>query len=154
MMAALDVKTGKKNAFRTPVYHRRYIQRGIDASMSYEETPERIPTIPLPVRSSLAQIFKLHKFQITHYFSWIKPFGMAPGYPVAKVQTLINTSPRNRSLRPLPRPAYRREMGVPMARGTGSRIDAGYYMRGVRRFNKALPISLNQYQPPIYGQGE
>lgn len=153
-MAALDVKTGNKPPFRTPIYHRRYIQRGINASMSYEETPERIPTIPLPVRSSLAQIFKLHKFQLTHYFSWIKPFGMAPGYPVAKVHTLVNTSPRNRSLSPQPRPAYRRMRGIPISGGVGSREGDPYYMRGVTRFKKALPITLNPYQPPIYGEGE
>lgn len=106
--------------------------------------------IQLPIRSSLAQAMRITRVQLSHYISWIRPYGMAPGYPTAKVYTLINTSPKNRSLSPKPR-IPNRGINYAFAQGAGARSsDSSYYMGSPRRFRKALPVSLVQYTPPTY----
>lgn len=151
---ALDLKTGGKPPFRTPVYHRRYLQRGISSGMSIPTKALPVVTVPLPVRSTLAQRIAVYRVQLSRYVSWIKPFGMAPGYPTAHVLSLINTSPRNRGLTPMPHPSSVKSGSVPTARGSGARPtgDGSYYMGSPRRFKKALPVALVAYTPQVYGQ--
>lgn len=142
---ALDRKTDKLPPFRTPVYSRRYIQRGISQGMSVEGMRETAPMIPLPIRSSLAQVVHVNRVQISKYVSWIRPFGMAPGYPTAKVRTLINTSSR---IQRRPTPRINRPGGAPAQ----PRVRDSGAMGSPRRFTKALPVSLNDYSPPVYGE--
>lgn len=144
----LDRKTDKKFPFRTPVFRRDQIQRGIVQTMLRDQTAQKAPGVALPIRSSLAQVIHVHNWRYAKYFSWIRPFGMAPGYPVAKVSTIINTSPRNRTI--YPRPVINRQSGqAPAQARVGSRGNA-YAMGSPRRFKKALPVSLTAYSPPTY----
>lgn len=146
--------TDRRTPLRTPVYHRSYIQRGITQYMTYGAQAERPPGIPLPIRSSLAQIIHIHKVRMSHYVSWIKPYGMkrhypvanmALGdYPVAKVVTLINKSPSNLQARPLP------SINRPGIAPSQPRVNRRGTMGAPPRFKKALPVSLVTYVPPTY----
>lgn len=142
---ALDRKTDKRAPFRTPVFSRRYIQRGISHGMTVEGKRETAPGIPLPIRSSLAQVLRVERVQMSKYISWIRPYGMAPGYPTAKVVTLINTSSR---IQRRPTPRINRPGGAPAQ----PRVSHPGSMAAPRRFTKALPVSLNDYSPPVYGE--
>lgn len=146
--------TDRRAALRTPVYTRAYIQRGIMQYMTYGAQAEKPPGIPLPIRSSLAQIIHIHKVRLSHYTSWMKPYGMkrhypipseALGdYPVAKVVTLINKGPNNLAVQPLPvinRPGIAPSQPRVRHRGT---------MGPPRRFTKALPVSMVNFVPPTY----
>lgn len=140
-----------KPPFRTPVFTRRYIQKGITQAGLYTSRREPAPMIPLPIRSSLAQVINRHVFRNSHYVSWIKPFGMAPGYPVAKVRTLLSASRRvvaPDGIHRIPRPMVNRAGTAPaQPRYLGSGV-----MTPPRRFRKALPAQMVTYNPPVYGQ--
>jgi hypothetical protein len=146
----LDTSTDNKPALRTPVYRRRQSERGIDYGLDYRGRGKRTLTIPLPVRSSLAQLITTYRTQISHYISRVRPFGMAPGYPTAHVLTLIQTSPAKRTLNPLPRPGGINTPGQANSGATANRGDSPYYMRGPSRFRKALPTAMHRYEPPTY----
>jgi hypothetical protein len=158
----LDRKTDKKFPLRTPVYTRRQILTGISGFLSYEGLTNEAPMIPLPIRSSLAQRIHNQKVQLSHYISWIKPYGMKrkypfPGtyetgdYPTAKVSTIINTSPANRQV--APRPRINRAGTSPAQPRVGSRGSSAYAMGTPQRFKKALPAALVTFNPPVYGEG-
>lgn len=139
-------KMARKSALRTPFFPRPQSQRGIDSGMTTmgSNDPSMLPTIPLPVRSSLAQTILVHRVQLSHYFAKVAGAtryngGMAPGYPVAKVLSLINTAPLMR----------RNARAVTGLRGLPARSG---YMSAPPRFTKALPLPVNDYQPPIYGE--
>jgi hypothetical protein len=160
----LDRKTDKKFPLRTPRYTRKQILRGMTSHMSYEGMREEAPMIPLPVRSSLAQVVHVQKVQLSKYFSWIKPGSQLVGtlgspeeggYRVARVFTLIQTNyARSRSPRPVlgRRPAYGGSMGA--RAGSKSTVSGRRGMGTPQRFRKSLPVALVEYSPPVYGQGE
>lgn len=138
----------RKPAFRTPVYVRPQSQRGMDYGMNHK-TEELTVNVPVAVRSSLAQEIGVFKVQLSHYLRAIvgatRYPGMAPGYPTAKVLSLVNTAPKNMNTRG----------AVPT--GTSRPGFGGYpktsgFMKASPRFKKALPLPVNNYQPPIYGE--
>lgn len=136
-------KMTRKPAFRTPVFSRVQSERGNEYGMAIKGENSLAPNVPLPVRSSLAQEIAVYRVQLSHYFASIAGAtrfpGMAPGYPVAKVLTLVNTAPRMvRGSR-----AVRGQRGYPARTG---------YMNAPPRFQKALPSPINNYQPPVYGE--
>lgn len=141
--AASIKKMARKPAFRTPVYVRDQDERGIDYGMNHKAEKDLEVTIPLPVRSSLAQPISIFKVQFSHYLARIAGAsrypGMAPGYPTAKVLTMLNVAPR---------------MAVKQAtpRGVTGRPSRQGYMNAPQRFKKALPLPINDYQPPVYGR--
>lgn len=145
--------TDRRFPLRTPVYHRNQIQRGISQYMTYGAQAEKPPGIPLPIRSSLAQIVHIHKVRLSHYVSWIKPYGMKRhypdpifglDYPTAKVGTIINKAP-NMRMKPLPR------INRPGVAPSQPRVNSRGYMGAPPRFKKALPVSMVNYVPPTYG---
>lgn len=136
----------RKPAFRTPVYVRPQSERGIDYGMNHK-SEELTVNVPLPVRSSLAQEIGIFKVQLSHYFRAIAGAtrfpGMAPGYPTAKVLSLINTAPKNMT-----------KSGA-VATGKSRAGFGGYpktsgFMGAPKRFEKALPLPINIYEPPTY----
>lgn len=137
-------KMARKAAFRTPVFVRPQNERGIDYGMDFGAEDGLAPTVPIAVRSSLAQEKTVYRVQTSHYnFVKVKATrfpGMAPGYPVAKVLSLINTAPQMRRGNPS---ATRGLRGYPARSG---------FMAAPPRFRKALPTPVNDYSPPIYGQ--
>lgn len=145
--------TDRRPPLRTPVFTRAYRQEGISQYMTYGAQAERAPGIPLPIRSSLAQIIHIHKVRMSHYVSTVKPFGMrrhypfpdeALGdYPVAKVGTVINSSFRI-AVQPLP------QINRPGIAPSQPRVNNRGSMGPPRRFTKALPVSLVSYVPPTY----
>lgn len=137
-------KMARKPAFRTPVFVRPQSERGITYGMDHGAENGLTPNVPLPVRSSLAQEVAVWRVQVSHYFARIAGAtrypGMAPGYPTAKVLTLVNTAPRMRGGNPS---NIRGLRGYPARSG---------FMAAPPRFRKALPNPVNDYSPPIYGQ--
>lgn len=133
----------RKPAFRTPVFARVQNERGIDYGMNHKAEKDLEPNVPLPVRSSLAQNIGVFRVQFSHYFARIAGVtrypGMAPGYPTAKTRSMINTAPS----------MVRSSTPVAGLRGFPARSG---YMNAPRRFSKAIPLPLNQYQPPVYGE--
>jgi len=145
----LDTKTGHKSPLRTPVYDRSQNEHGIYGQMVFDPHSKRALTIPTPIRSSLAQAIAVYRSQISHYISRVKPFGMAPGYPTAHVLSLINQAPRNMSGRPTPTAGP--NIRGPYAGATANRgKQTPYFMGAARRFSKALPTAINNYEPPTY----
>jgi hypothetical protein len=144
----LDTKMERKSPLRTPLFRRRQIEAGISGRLQYDPHTKRQLTIPTPIRSSLAQKIAAYRVQVSHYYeAWTR--GMAPGYPVAKVISLVNTTPGGVSKNPKPRPARDITGGIPVAGGTAGR-PGGYAMGSPRRFPKALPVNMNNYEPPTY----
>lgn len=149
----------RKDALRTPTYARVQRENGIFAAMDHAARNDLAPTVPLPVRSSLAQEIGVWKVQLNRYIyilaratrwpgmpgtsystSGYPSFG---GYPTAKVQTIMNTAPRN--------------MAGSQATGQSRPGFGGYpksssFMKAPRRFTKALPLPVNTYEPPVYGE--
>jgi hypothetical protein len=149
----------RKDALRTPVYPRIYSERGISAGMDHTARNDLAPMIPLPVRSSLAQEIGVWKVQLTHYiylFSKATRWPGMPGtsysksgypsfagYPTAKVRSLINSAPM----------MSRARQGTGFSRpGFGGYPKRSGFMNAPPRFKKALPLPLNEYEPPVYGE--
>jgi len=146
----------RKDALRTPVYSRMYSERGISGGMDHTGRNDLAPTVPLPVRSSLAQEIGVWKVQLSHYIyifaratRWPGMPGTSfsksgypsfAGYPTARVESVINTAPRNMAVRN--RAQY----------GANGRPARSGFMTAPPRFKKALPLPLNEYEPPIYGE--
>lgn len=134
----------RKFTMRTPVYERHQDTRGIDEGMHVLGAHAPTPMVQLPVRSSLAQDVLAFRVQISHYISRVKPFGMAPGYPTAKVWTLLNTAPRNMGRKSVP--TISKANRGPMQ----PRVSSPGFMLPPKRFPKALNIEPNDYEPPTY----
>jgi hypothetical protein len=149
----------RKDALRTPRYTRMQNERGISGAMDHAARNDMIPTVPLPVRSSLAQEIGVWKVQLSKYLYPIAAVTRWPGmpgtsysksgypsfagYPTAKVQSIINTAPRMGGAR----------AGTGMSRpGFGGYPKRSGFMTAPRRFKKALPLPLNDYEPPVYGE--
>lgn len=146
----------RKDALRTPVYPRKQNERGISGGMDHAVRNDLAPTVPLPVRSSLAQEIGVWKVQLNKYLYIVARATRWPGmpgtsfstsgypsfhgYPTAKVHTTINTAPRMSTSNPR---ATRGLRGYPARSG---------FMRAPARFKKALPSPLNEYEPPVYGE--
>jgi len=146
----------RKDALRTPRYTRMYSQRGISSGMDHAARNDLAPTVPLPVRSSLAQLIGVWKVQLSKYLYPIAGATRYPGmpgtsystsdypyfrgYPTARVESVINTAPRNMMLR-------NRAM-----LGANGRPARSGFMTAPPRFKKALPLPLNEYEPPVYGE--
>jgi hypothetical protein len=133
----------RKPAFRTPVFARVQSEQGMSYGMNHKAETNLSPGIPLPVRSSLAQEIFVFKVQLSHYFRSIAKAtrfpGMAPGYPTAKAATMLNTAP----------PMRVNSRATTGLRGFPARSG---FMNAPPRFKKALPLPVNDYQPPIYGE--
>lgn len=132
-------KMVRKPAFRTPVFPRPQNEAGITYAMVLPSETGLTPTVPVAVRSSLAQTIMVFRAQVSHYISQVRPGPVPMDYPVAKVRTLINTAPANRSRRATPVPGRK---GFPARSG---------YMSAPPRFRKALRAPVNDYNPPVYG---
>lgn len=149
----------RKDALRTPRYSRMQNERGISAGMDHAARNDLAPTVPLPVRSSLAQEIGVWKVQLNKYLYLVAGATRWPGmpgtsfsksgypsfrgYPTAKVHTVINTAPHmaaRRAATGMSRPGFG---GYPKRSG---------FMTAPRRFKKALPLPLNEYEPPVYGE--
>lgn len=128
-----DKNMERKPPFRTPIFARLQDERGITAQAVSSDGEVASPTVPIPVRSSLAQTVLIFRRQITTYISRVKPYGMAPGYPTAKVPTILHTTPRHALIRSA--------RGYPASKGQ---------MLPPKRFTKALPTKQNDYEAPTY----
>jgi len=143
----LDSKMERSNPLRTPVFRRRQVEAGITGQLQFDGHSKRQLTIPTPIRSSLAQRIAQYKVQVSHYLeAWTK--GMAPGYPTAKVVTLVRTNSATRR-NPTPRPARDVTGMIPASGGTAG-VPGGYAMGTPRRYTKALPTAIVNYEPPTY----
>jgi hypothetical protein len=130
----------RKPAFRTPVYSRQSNRLGISYAMQLPSLgSELAPMVPIPVRSSLAQMIQVFRTQYSHYISHAKRGAVPMDYPVAKVLTLVNTAPK-----------HRRRVDRPVGGVKGHPARQGY-MSAPPRFRKALRLPVNDYTPPVYG---
>lgn len=150
----------RKDALRTPRYARVYSERGISGGMEMVTRNDLAPTVPLPVRSSLAQEIMVKKVQLSKYLYLIARATRWPGmpgtsfstsdypyfrgYPTAKVTSLVNSAPRNMGARGNVTGASRP--------GFGGYPKRSGFMAAPPRFKKALPLPLNEYEPPVYGE--
>jgi hypothetical protein len=150
--------TGEDHSVRlieTPVFSRTPIRRGIDASMGYGENGGNggAPTIPFPIRSSLAQTVTIFRAQISHYFSFIRRGSpeqldaMGIGHLFAKTEQTPYMSPYRGQSQVSPKPTIR------VANGLG-RVGKGGIMGARPRFDRALRVIDYAYKPPVYGEGE
>lgn len=149
----------RKDALRTPRYPRNQNERGISAAMDHSARNDLAPTVPLPVRSSLAQEIGVWKVQLNKYIWIIARASRWPGmpgtsystsgypsfrgYPTAKVHTTINTAPA----------AMVATNNQRQQRGRNGRPARSGFMNAPPRFKKSLPLPLNEYEPPVYGEG-
>jgi hypothetical protein len=128
--------------------------------MDHAARNDLAPTVPLPVRSSLAQEIGVWKVQLNRYIYLLARATRWPGmpgtsfstsgypsfkgYPTAKVPMTVNTAPNNmsrsRQATGYSRPGFG---GYPKRKG---------FMLAPARFKKALPLPLNEYEPPVYGE--
>lgn len=152
----------RKDALRAPRYPRMQRQNGISAAMDHTGRDDLAPTVPLPVRSSLAQERGVWKVQLNIY-NYLKAratrwpgmpgtsfstshYPSFSGYPTVRVETVINTAP----------PMVKTSRGsVPAGRsrpGFGGYPKRSGFMAAPPRFKKALPAPLNEYEPPVYGE--
>lgn len=149
----------RKDALRTQSYFRGQREKGIIVGMDFAARNDLAPTVPLPVRSSLAQEIAVWRVQLNRYIYILARSTRWPGmpgtsfsksdypyfrgYPTARVETVINTAPnmatRGRALG-ASRPGFG---GYPKRSG---------FMLAPQRFKKALPLPLNEYEPPVYGE--
>jgi hypothetical protein len=150
--------TGEDHSVRlieTPVFSRTPIRKGIDASMSFgSKLNGGAPTIPYPIRSSLAQMISIWRAQMSHYFSTVRRGSpeqldqMGIGHLFAKTEQMPYMSPyRGQVDKMYPKPTIR------VANGLG-RVGKGGVMGIQPRFNKALRVIDYAYKPPVYGEGE
>lgn len=137
--APIVKKMARKPAFRTPVFPRPQNETGISYAMAIPAETDLQPTVPVAVRSSLAQTISVFRAQVSHYISTVRPGPVPMDYPVAKVLTLVNTAPGNRMRRARPVP------------GRGGHPARSGYMSAPPRFRKALRAPVNDYEPPVYG---
>jgi hypothetical protein len=153
----------RKDALRTPRYPRMQRGNGIIAAMDHSARDDLAPTVPLPVRSSLAQEIGVWKVQLNRYIYLIAGATRWPGmpgtsystshypsyagYPTARVETVINTAP--------PKIMANARGSVPTGHsrpGFGGYPKRSGFMAAPPRFKKALPAPLNEYEPPVYGE--
>lgn len=108
------------------------------------------PNVPMPVRESLAQTLVVHRFQFTRYFGRLRTYGFAPGNPVIRAfNQRYSLSPKERTPRPIISGGAR--SGPLSVSRTPGVINKGS-MGAPKRFPKALPLRVNTYRPPIYGE--
>lgn len=150
----------RKDALRTPTYGRMQRENGIIVGMDWDAKNDLAPTVPLPVRSSLAQEIAVWRVQLNRYIYILAGAARWPGmpgtsystsgypsfdgYPTAKLPTILNTRPNMKQTKTVTsgysRPGFG---GYPKRRG---------FMNAPPRFKKALPAPINDYEPPVYGE--
>lgn len=152
----------RKDALRAPRYPRTQRGNGISAAMDFSARDDLAPTVPLPVRSSLAQEIGIWRVQLNIY-NYIKAratrwpgmpgtsystshYPTFDGYPTARVETVINTAP---SMVKRTRRSVQSGTSRP---GFGGYPKRSGFMAAPPRFKKALPAPLNEYEPPVYGE--
>ena len=123
--------------FPSPIVSERADVRGLLYAMNYAPHHFGIPTVPMPVRSSVGQPVVRYRLQRSYYISRYR-LGLQAliGYPTARGQTIINTAPPQ----------------ITHPRGNGRAPVRGGVMRRNPRFTKALPLPVNNFNPPVYGQ--
>lgn len=150
----------RKDALRTQTYFRGQRENGIIVGMDFQAENSLAPTVPLPVRSSLAQEISVYRVQLNRYIYLLARAARWPGmpgtsfsksdypyyrgYPTARVVSVINTRPNMRQTKTVSS-GYSRP-------GFGGYPKRSGFMNAPPRFKKSLPLPLNEYEPPVYGE--
>ena len=118
------------------------LRNGMSYSGNYAAFVMPVPNVAPPTpRQSFAQQHMIHNYQSSKYISTLRYFGLRPDYPAFHGFKIINGAPTvsNTGNPTLSNPP----MNFP-------RPSKAFGMRPVSRFTKALPVSLNAYNPPTY----
>lgn len=142
-----------RRLIETPVFSRTPILRGISDDMEYGVFNNGgAPTIPYPIRSSLAQVITRYRSQISIYISQVRRGTpeqmdeMGIGHTFSRVHQQPYFSPARAEPNKLtPKPSIRRANGL-------GRVAKGGVMGTPPRFNKALRVIDYAYNPPVYGE--
>lgn len=147
--------TGSPRLIETPRFSRTPITRGITDGMDYGSFDNGgAPSVPYPVRSSLAQLVTRWRSQISIYISTVRRGSpeqldaMGIGHPFVKAYHRTYLSPiQMQQYGVEPKPTLRRQFLT----GTG-RVARPGGMGVSPRFNKALRQINYAYRPPVYGE--
>lgn len=122
---------------------------GLEYGMTIQSKDIPPATVPLPVRSTLAQPLVVHRYQLSRNIRLLRNYGFAPGNPVLRAQSIpfkgqggMTTPVMTRFGMQKPRPG-----ATPVFPRSGSKGSMG----PVRRYPKSLLVAPNTYTPPVYG---
>lgn len=147
--------TGQQRARLFPIARvsRVPLRVGLEYGMTISGVPMDAPTVAMPVRSSLAQKLNIHRYQLSRNIRLLHGYGFAPGNPVLKADS---TPLQARVAQAVDQPQMTRfgQTPIPGQTPVFPRTGARGVMRAVRRFPKAIPVTPNNWTPPVYGGQE
>ena len=132
----------KTSPFSLGPFGRKEDTRGIRGTQWYYTLRMPAPNVSPMQRQSLAQPILRH-FHGQSTYKLMQPYNrFAPGYPYFKGTAQVPTSTKP-SVRPTPVTARASRLNTPATAQPGT-------MGPQKRFGKALPLPINDYQPPVY----
>lgn len=141
--------TMRDRLFPLARFSRVPLRVGLEYGMTVQGKPMDVPSVRMPVRSSLAQRLLIHRYQITRNIRLLHGYGFAPGNPVLKADSTPLTAKIKQNT---PTPTMTR-FGMSPVQGVRvfPRTALAGGLGSPKRFPKAIPVIQNTYTPPVYG---